>query len=56
MLINKLNAQQQNSALKLKECSGLKDNQNRMKSSTSSTVDKAAKLGSSSGTRMEGKR
>jgi len=37
----------------LKECSELKDNWNKMKSTTSATVDKAAKLGSSSGSSID---
>jgi len=37
----------------LKECSELEDNQNMMKSAKSATVDKAAKLGSSSGSSID---
>jgi len=37
----------------LKECSGLKDNWNKMKSTKSATVDKAAKLGSSTGSSID---
>jgi len=40
----------------LKECPELEDNQNKMKSATSATVDEAAKLGSSSGSSIDKKK
>jgi len=48
-----LNAQPQTCALKLKECSELKDNWNNMKSASNAAVDKAAKLGSSTGSSID---